>query len=139
MRKTFIKIMDKIPDWLNSELSMFIYLFLFFYLIVLAMFAIFIPGLSFLKPSSDMQLIWGNYTNVLGALGASIAAGSGLTVHKSLKKLHKKHDASDAAYQELKDTIEKLHDKIDHLEKMQDTTNNPLNQAKKINETLNKD
>ncbi|OJG19718.1 hypothetical protein RU97_GL001289 [Enterococcus canis] len=72
-----------------------------------------IPALSAWKPSADIQLILGNYTNVLSALGASLAAGSGLKVHKSLKSLHDKHDA---AYAELQATIEKLHEKIDRLE-----------------------
>lgn len=119
MRKLFVKIVGKLPDWLNSGVSMFIYLFLFFYLVVFALFTIFIPELSSLKPSSDMQLIWGNYTNVLSALGASIAAGSGVTVHKNLKRLHEKHDATDASTEELRKTIEKMYQKIEHLEKMQ--------------------
>ncbi|ULQ59164.1 hypothetical protein K7I13_11755 [Brucepastera parasyntrophica] len=56
------------------------------------------------------QLIMGNYTNVLSALGASIAAGTGAAVHTSVKKLHQKHDT-------LQQTIQALHEKIEKLEK----------------------
>ncbi len=98
----------KIPALLSSKVSIFIYLFLFFYLVVFALLCTFVPMLSAFAPSSNTQLIMGNYTNVLSALGASIAAGAGTAVHGSLKKLHQKHDA-------LQETVNALHQKIDTM------------------------
>lgn len=55
----------------------------------------------------------GNYTNVLSALGASIAAGAGVAAHQSMKSMHQKHD-------KLQQTIDALHAKIDRLENKRD-------------------
>ena len=102
----FKKLLARIPDILSSTISIAIYLFLFVYLVVYALISSLIPALQTYQPSNDMQLIMGNYTNVLSALGASIAAGTGAAAHSSVKKLHKRHDA-------LEKSITELHEKLD--------------------------
>ncbi|WP_430603879.1 hypothetical protein IGJ02_001459 [Enterococcus sp. DIV0724b] len=82
--------LEQIPALLSSKVSLFIYLFLFFYLVVFAVLTMWIPLLKNLQPSARVQLILGNYTNVLSTLGASLAAGSGTLIHHSLSTLHKK-------------------------------------------------
>lgn len=69
-------------------------------------------GLIFkqIEPSSSAQLILGNYTNVISALGASIAAGASTSTHIQTKKLHDKHD-------DLQQSIDDLHDKVDQINK----------------------
>lgn len=106
--KKIMTFFTKLPAILSSPLSIFIYLFLFFYLVIFALFALFIPALQPLAPSETTQLIMGNYTNVLSALGASLAAGTGIAVHTSVRNLHKRHD-------HLENTIKELHEKIDQL------------------------
>lgn len=100
--------LGKIPQILASPVSIFIYLFLFFYLVIFAVLGLIIPELSTLTPSDNIQLILGNYTNVLSALGASLAAGSGVVTHASLKRMHQKHDS-------LEESVKQLHEKIDQL------------------------
>lgn len=102
------KFLDKLPGLLSSRVSIFIYLFLFFYLVVFALLTLIVPALANLSPSSNVQLILGNYTNVLSALGASIAAGSGVAIHHSVKRLHEKHDL-------LVKSLNELHEKVDQL------------------------
>ncbi|TWP25279.1 hypothetical protein ETU10_00180 [Apibacter muscae] len=101
---------NKIPDWLSSRLSIFIYLFLLFYLVIFALLCIIIPSWKDFMPSDNAQLIFGNYTNVISALGASIAAGSGVSVHKSSQISRRNH-------RELLDTIKKLNNRLDELNK----------------------
>lgn len=110
--------LKKIPVWLSSKVSIFIYLFLFFYLVIFAIAALLLPSLQDLAPSQNVQLILGNYTNVLSALGASIAAGSGVAIHGKMKSLHESH-------QKLQDTIDELHKKVDKLsaDKKEEKTN----------------
>lgn len=103
-------ILSKIPAILSSKISIFIYLFLFFYLVIFALLCAVIPALSELAPSDTIQLIMGNYTNVLSALGASIAAGSGVAVHSGVKALHKRHD-------DLQQSIANLEKRLDALSK----------------------
>lgn len=100
--------LSRIPGLLSSKVSIFIYLFLFFYLVVFGGLCLIIQPLNGWAPSSDVQLILGNYTNVLSALGASIAAGSGVAIHSKIKALHQGH-------QELRDRVDELHKKIDKL------------------------
>lgn len=107
--KKISNLLGKLPAILSSNVSIFIYLFLFFYLVLYALVCGLIPALSGYAPSEGVQLIMGNYTNVLSALGASIAAGAGAAIHNSVKSLHAKHDS-------LRETIEQLHEKIDKLE-----------------------
>ncbi|QQO08894.1 hypothetical protein [Breznakiella homolactica] len=102
--------LEKIPAVLSSRISIFIYLFLFFYLVIFAALCLLIPALSNLAPTDMTQLIMGNYTNVLSALGASIAAGTGASIHSSVKKLHRKHDV-------LQETIDALHERLDRIER----------------------
>lgn len=109
MKKTS-SLLSRLPALLSSKVSIFIYLFLFAYLVIYALLCTFVPALNGYAPSDATQLIMGNYTNVLSALGASIAAGAGSSVHSSLKKLHEKHD-------KMQDTINVLHAKIDALDK----------------------
>lgn len=108
MMKKIRELLQAIPALLSSNVSIFIYIFLFFYLVIWALFAKLIPALQNMAPSSDSQLILGNYTNVLSALGASIAAGAGVQVHKTVKHLHTKHD-------ELQKDLQKLHHKMDSI------------------------
>src|ERR1700757_2778992 len=98
-------LLDKIPALLSSTVSVFIFIFLFVYL-----FGFGLIGLVFaeLKPSLDLQIIFGNYTNVLSALGAALAAGAGARHTKNLKDLHEKHD-------QLQASLDDLHTKIDAI------------------------
>ncbi|MGX7148650.1 hypothetical protein [Enterococcus ureasiticus] len=116
--------LEQIPALLSSKISIFIYLFLFFYLIVFAVLTMWIPLLKNVQPSANVQLILGNYTNVLSALGASLAAGSGTLIHHSLSTLHKKHDKM---HDELQKAIAGLHDKIDRLEEENKKLNDKSN------------
>ena len=109
MKEKLSDFLAKIPAILSSGPSIFIYLFLFFYLVIYALLCLLIPQLSPFAPSNDVQLIMGNYTNVLSALGASLAAGTGAATHSSIRKLHKSHEL-------LHTTIKELHEKIDRLE-----------------------
>ncbi len=102
------KFLGKIPKWLSSRVSIFIYIFLFAYLVIFAVICFVIPGMSDMGPSSDVQLILGNYTNVLSALGASIAAGSGVAIHSRVKKMHENHE-------NLRRSVDELHSKLDKL------------------------
>lgn len=103
--RQFQKWLDSIPALLSSKTSIFLYIFLFVYLFIFGLIGLFIQQI---QPSAQMQLILGNYTNVLSALGASLAAGAGAKHVKSLRELHKKHD-------KLQASVDSLHDKIDKL------------------------
>ena len=100
--------LGKIPTWLSSKTSIFIYIFLFFYLVIFAVICVIIPDINHLQPSSNAQLVLGNYTNVLSALGASIAAGSGAIVHSKVKKIHQHHE-------KLQNSIDELHEKLNKI------------------------
>ncbi len=102
-------LLSKIPTLLSSKLSIFIYLFLFFYLVCFPIIGTLIPMLKGLIPTDTVQLILGNYTNVLSALGASIAAGAGMVTHQGIKKLHNNHE-------NLRNDLAELHKKLDALE-----------------------
>jgi uncharacterized coiled-coil DUF342 family protein len=54
------------------------------------------------------MLIGDNYTSVLAALGASIAAGAGVATHKKMNDYKQKHD-------DLQESIKELHKKVDKL------------------------
>lgn len=111
--KKINQFLEQIPALLASKISIFIYLFLFFYLVVFAVLTMWLPSLKNVQPSANVQLILGNYTNVLSALGASLAAGSGTLIHHSLSTLYKKHDTM---HEEMQKTIAELHAKIDRLD-----------------------
>lgn len=100
-------LLSKIPAALSSPPSIFVFIFLFVYLFIFGVIGLVIPAL---EPSSSVQLVFGNYTNVLSALGAALAAGAGSVHTKKLKELHKKHD-------DLKQSVDALHEKIDLLTK----------------------
>ena len=106
--KSSTNFLSKIPIWLSSKTSIFIYIFLFFYLVIFAIFCVVIPDISHLQPSNNAQLVLGNYTNVLSALGASIAAGGGVIIHSHVKVLHQKHE-------KLQKSIDELHEKLDKI------------------------
>ena len=99
------KVLEKIPSLLSSLPSIFIFLFLFVYLVIFGLAGLVIPALA---PTNDLQLIFGNYTNVLSALGASLAAGAGVAHTKRLKEIHKKH-------LEIESSLKALHEKVDTL------------------------
>ncbi len=98
----------KIPVWLSSRVSVFIFIFIFVYVVVFVLLAYIFPSLGELTPSSDVQNVADNYIDILSALGASIAAGSGAAIHKKMIAHQKGH-------KELHEKIEKLHEKIDAL------------------------
>jgi len=99
--------LSKIPALLSSPVSVFIFIFLFVYLVIFGIIGLFIKQV---QPSSDLQLILGNYTNVLSALGAALAAGSGARHTKNLRELHTKHD-------KLQKSVDELHEKLDQINK----------------------
>ena len=109
--------LSKIPALLSSNTSIFIYLFLFSYLVVFPIICSVIPFFKHYMPSDMQQLILGNYTNVLSALGASIAAGSGVAVNHKMKESHQKH-------YHLVNAINELNQKLDQLIALQ---NNKMN------------
>ena len=102
------KTLEKVPSLISSKASIILYIFLFFYLVVFALLCIVFPFLGDFIPSDRVQLILGNYTNVLSALGASIAAGSGVLIHEKVKTMHENH-------KNLHKKIDQLHEKIDKL------------------------
>jgi hypothetical protein len=75
-------------------------------LVIFGIVTVIVPEINHLRPSEDAQLLLGNYTNVLSALGASIAAGGGVMIHSKVKELHDKHE-------KLHNAIEKLHEKLE--------------------------
>jgi hypothetical protein len=87
--------------------SIVIYILMFVYLVIVPLVA-FIPGMTWLMPSTPAMLIGDNYTSVLAALGASIAAGAGVAVHNHVRKLHDRHDA-------MQRSLDELHAKVDKL------------------------
>lgn len=97
-----------------------IYIFLFFYLFLFPIITMVIPALEGAKPSDTTQLVLGNYTNVLSALGASLAAGSGAIVHSKVKEMKVNHDHLKQSHDEMKESIAQLHDKLDELSKSVD-------------------
>ncbi|MFV0481391.1 MAG: hypothetical protein ACK5LP_05350 [Campylobacteraceae bacterium] len=106
------KFLGYIPNILSSKVSIYIYLFLFFYLVLFPVACQLIPALKSYMPKELVQLILGNYTNVVSALGASIAAGTGVKIHTTIKN----HSQKNA---ELRKLVEDLHQKIDNLHKKQ--------------------
>jgi hypothetical protein len=100
-------VLGAISGLLSGKISIIIYILMFIYLVIIPLIA-FIPGMEWLMPSTPAMLIGDNYTSVLAALGASIAAGTGVALHKSAKQYHKKHD-------EMQKSINDLHDKIDKM------------------------
>jgi len=103
--QTFFK---KIPNMLSSKISLYIFLFLFFYLVLFPIIGMLIPAVNDFFPSTDVQLIFGNYTNVVSALGASIAAGTSFRTHEKMKAQTNRHA-------ELENKIDGLHHKLDEL------------------------
>ncbi len=97
------RLLEPIPRVLSSTLSVVIFLILFVYLVIIGLIGLFVPSI---EPTANVQLILGNYTNVLSALGAALAAGAGAVHVKSMKELHTKHD-------ELTKSIDELHAKLD--------------------------
>lgn len=100
---------SKLPLILSSRVSIYIYIFLFFYLVIIGMACIFIPGLEALAPSDQIQLVLGNYTNVLSALGASIAATSGIVINKKIRSHRELNE-------KLETSISDLHDKLNEIQ-----------------------
>jgi hypothetical protein len=92
---------------ISGKISIVIYVALFIYLVIIPLIAL-LPEFEWLMPSTAIMLVGDNYTSVLAALGASIAAGTSLAIHKHIKSLHKKHKA-------LEDSVIELHKKIDAL------------------------
>ncbi|HEY0222199.1 hypothetical protein [Lactovum miscens] len=117
------KFLDKIPVVLSSDISIFIFLFLFVYLFLIGVIGLFVPALA---PSSNMQLVLGNYTNVTSALGAAISAGAATAAHTSVKRLHIKND-------ELQESMRNLHKKNDRLN---DSINELQDKHDKVHESL---
>ena len=104
---TIKKWLATIPAILSSTLSVFIFLFLLIYLVGFGILGLFLHKL---EPSTNTQLILGNYTNVTSALGAALAAGAGAKHTKSMRELHKKHD-------KLQNTLDSVNERLDRIEK----------------------
>ncbi|MDR0955807.1 MAG: hypothetical protein LBM73_01625 [Candidatus Nomurabacteria bacterium] len=96
-----------ISGLLSSKISIVIYIAMFIYLVIVPLLAL-IPPLGRIMPSTSVMLIGDNYTSVLAALGASIAAGTGVAAHHKIKQLNDKHD-------KLQKSLDDLHSKIDKL------------------------
>ena len=64
----------------------FIFIFLFVYLFIFGAIGL---VWNAVEPSANVQLVFGNYTNVLSALGAALAAGAGSKHAKRLKEIEK--------------------------------------------------
>jgi hypothetical protein len=79
-----------VPRLLASPPAILFLLALFLYLVVLGVVGLFAPAV---EPSATIQLVLGNYTNVTSALGASIAAGAGLTVLHETRQHHARQHA----------------------------------------------
>ena len=109
-----------IPKLLSSIISIAIFIFLFFYLFLFPLITMVIPALEGARPSDNTQLVLGNYTNVLSALGASLAAGSGAIVHSKVKEMKVNHDHLKQSHDEMKTSIAQLHDKLDALSHSED-------------------
>jgi hypothetical protein len=99
------KLLGKIPEMLSSMPSIFIFIFLFVYLFIFGLIGLVVDSV---EPSAKAQLVFGNYTNVLSALGAALAAGAGSRHAKKLKEIDKRHDTFQASLAELHDKIDKL-------------------------------
>jgi hypothetical protein len=110
--KELSKFLQAIPSIMNSKVSIVIYILMFIYLVIVPLVAL-LPELGWLMPSTPVMLIGDNYTSVLAALGASIAAGTGVAVHHHVAEQRKKHDA-------MQKSIDELHAKIDKLAKPSD-------------------
>jgi hypothetical protein len=92
---------------LSGRISIIIYVLMFIYLVIVPLIA-FIPGMEWLMPSTPAMLIGDNYTSVLAALGASIAAGAGLAAHKRIGEHEKRQ-------KDIKKSLDELHEKVDKL------------------------
>jgi hypothetical protein len=104
---TLHQLLAKIPAALASTPSVFIFIFLFVYLFGFGLVGLFIQKL---EPSANTQLVFGNYTNVLSALGAALAAGAGAKHTESFRKLHDKHD-------KIQTSLDDITARLDRLEK----------------------
>jgi hypothetical protein len=89
--------LNLVPRLLASKSHVLLLIGMFIWLIPVGLA---VPGLA----PDRVQLLLGNYTNVMSAIGASIAAGGTLTLHRkqaahaqSLQQLHDKVDAVAAA------------------------------------------
>ncbi|MDR1448945.1 MAG: hypothetical protein LBI84_01860 [Propionibacteriaceae bacterium] len=94
---------------LCGRVSIVIYIAMFVYLVPVALLGL-LPGLEWMEPSTNAMLIGDNYTSVLAALAASLAAGAGIAIHQKAKE-HKQ------GIDELKRLVEELHAKLDAAEK----------------------
>jgi hypothetical protein len=99
-------LLAKIPSLLSSTPSIFVFIFLFVYLFGLGVVGLFVQSV---EPSSNVQLVFGNYTNVLSALGAALAAGAGAKHTESFRKLHDKHD-------KLQETLDAISERLARIE-----------------------
>jgi len=107
------KILNAVPRLLSSKLSIFIFIGLFIYLVGFGILGLWIPAL---EPSSTMQLILGNYTNVASATGASIAAGAGVTavattsvVLHHVRKNNQRYEELKKSHDEMKAMVTEIH------------------------------
>jgi Na+/H+ antiporter NhaC len=87
MPSSLLSLLKAVPRLLASAPAIVFLLLLFVYLVVIGLIGLFVPAL---EPSATIQLVLGNYTNVTSALGASIAAGAGLTAVHELRTHRRK-------------------------------------------------
>lgn len=107
------KVLAFIPKALSSKPSIFIFIALFIYLVGFGVLGLWIKGL---EPSTTLQLILGNYTNVTSATGASIAAGAGLTtvatttaVLTHVRKNSKRYEELKKSHDEMRALVDEIH------------------------------
>lgn len=107
------RILNAVPRLLASKISIFIFIGLFIYLVGFGILGLLIPAL---EPSSTIQLILGNYTNVASATGASIAAGAGVTavattsvVLHHVRKNNQRYDELKKSHDEMKAMVAEIH------------------------------
>jgi hypothetical protein len=110
LKQTIKKIdtqVEKIPSFLSSKPIIYFYIFLLFYLVVVALI---IPTLV---PIS-IQIPLGNFTNVASALGAGLAAGSALKSHLAIKDMDNKHaELANKHHTEHLAEFKRIHAKLD--------------------------
>jgi hypothetical protein len=88
------KLLDRIPHWLGSKVNTLIGLALFVFLVALPLIGIHV--------SDHAELIGGNFTNVAGYLGASIAAGASVVnLHEGRSHRKRSTERLDAIHEHL--------------------------------------
>lgn len=105
------RILARIPGLLASKAHQ---LFLVALGVWLVMFPL-VPGLKRFAPSAQWMLIGGNWTNVSSALGACIAAGAGLAIHREVKQRRHLEELRHEAAMVSHALVERAHEMVSDL------------------------